>query len=448
MATTGIWKIEKRLDHVIKYTTDENKTINEEFGNQNYNDLHNAIEYIETDYKTEKQLYVSGINCMVESAFDEMLITKRQYNKTGGILGYHAFQSFAENEVTASQAHEIGIKLAEEMWGDRFEVIVSTHLNTNHIHNHFVINSVSFKDGKKYYDKRETYAELRHLSDSLCHEYGLSVLEEKPCRHSKINYANYQHCCIHKSPYYSMAKEDIDFAIGQAYSLTDFENTLKSMKYEVKYRYGKLTIRGYSYKKNIRVERIFGEEYSIEKIKEKIATISSIRIPFPEEKKKSNFRNNSFNNQKQTGLKGLYLHYCYLLKVFPQEYPNKQLPASIRVDSRKLDEISAETKLLVSKNLDTYEQFFLYKKDVYERLNILLEDRSKLWYKYRKSKSNDDKKEIRILIEELSDNINPLQKEVMLLKNIEKRSGIMEKNIKEIEVIEQERKESDRNEFR
>ena len=144
----------------------------------------------------------------------------------------------------------------------------------------------------------------------------------------------------------------------------------------------------------------------------------------------------------------MYLHYCYLLKVFPQEYPNKQLPASIRVDSRKLDEISAETKLLVSKNLDTYEQFFLYKKDVYERLNILLEDRSKLWYKYRKSKSNDDKKEIRILIEELSDNINPLQKEVMLLKNIEKRSGIMEKNIKEIEVIEQERKESDRNEFR
>ena len=64
------------------------------------------------------------------------------------------------------------------MWGDRFEVIVSTHLNTKHYHNHFVINSVSFKDGKRYYDKRETYARLRQLSDSLCEEYGLSVLKE------------------------------------------------------------------------------------------------------------------------------------------------------------------------------------------------------------------------------------------------------------------------------
>ena len=108
----------------------------------------------------------------------------------GGIQGFHAFQSFAEGEVTPEQAHTIGVKLAEEMWGDRFEVVVSTHLNTKHYHNHFVINSVSFKDGKRYYDKRDTYAELRSISDSLCAEYGLSVLEEKACRNSKINYAN------------------------------------------------------------------------------------------------------------------------------------------------------------------------------------------------------------------------------------------------------------------
>lgn len=102
-----------------------------------------------------------------------MFITKQQYNKTGDILGFHAFQSFKENEVTPEQAHEIGVRLAQEMWGDRFEVIVSTHLNTKHYHNHFVINSVSFKDGKRYYDKRETSAKLRQLSDSICEEYGL-----------------------------------------------------------------------------------------------------------------------------------------------------------------------------------------------------------------------------------------------------------------------------------
>src|SRR5574344_1971983 len=159
IATTGIWKIEKRLDNVIDYTTNIEKTINSDYGKDSYYDLHNVIDYVEADYKT-----------------------KKQYGKTGGILGFHAFQSFAEGEVTPGQCHAIGVRLAEEMWGDRFEVVVSTHLNTNHYHNHFVINSVSFKDGKRYYDKRSNYAELRHLSDSLCEEYGLNVLNEQVCR--------------------------------------------------------------------------------------------------------------------------------------------------------------------------------------------------------------------------------------------------------------------------
>ena len=173
IATTGIWKIEKRLDNVIDYTTNIEKTINSDYGKDSYYDLHNVIDYVEADYKTEKQFYVSGVNCNPKTALEEMTITKEQYGKTGGILGFHAFQSFAEGEVTPEQCHAIGVRLAEEMWGDRFEVVVSTHLNTNHYHNHFVINSVSFKDGKRYYDKRETYAELRRLSDSLCEEYGL-----------------------------------------------------------------------------------------------------------------------------------------------------------------------------------------------------------------------------------------------------------------------------------
>lgn len=167
IATTGIWKIEKRLDNVIDYTTNIEKTINSDYDKDSYYDLHNVIDYVEADYKTEKQFYVSGVNCNPKTALEEMTITKEQYGKAGGILGFHAFQSFAEREVTPEQCHAIGVRLAEEMWGDRFEVVVSTHLNTNHYHNHFVINSVSFKDGKRYYDKRETYAELRRLSDGV-----------------------------------------------------------------------------------------------------------------------------------------------------------------------------------------------------------------------------------------------------------------------------------------
>ena len=147
MATTSIWKIDSRLDHVIDYTTNIEKTL--VYGNSaNYQELHNLSEYDKLNFDTESQLYISSLNCSKETAYEEMMLTKKQYSKTDGILGFHAFQSFKEGEVTPEQAHEIGVKLAQEMWGDRFEVIVSTHFNTKHYHNHFVINSVSFKDGK------------------------------------------------------------------------------------------------------------------------------------------------------------------------------------------------------------------------------------------------------------------------------------------------------------
>lgn len=92
IATTGIWKIEKRLDNVIDYTTNIEKTINSDYGKDNYYDLHNVIDYVEADYKTEKQFYVSGVNCNPKTALEEMTITKEQYGKTGGILGLVLYQ--------------------------------------------------------------------------------------------------------------------------------------------------------------------------------------------------------------------------------------------------------------------------------------------------------------------------------------------------------------------
>ena len=140
--------------------------------------------------KTEKKFYTTGINCEVENAIEQMIATKKKYKKEKGILAFHAYQSFAKGEVTPEVAHEIGVKLAEEMWGDRFEVVVSTHLNTQCIHNHFVLNSVSFKDGYKYYSNLENTALFRKTSDDICDEFGLKVLEEKSCK-SGINFENF-----------------------------------------------------------------------------------------------------------------------------------------------------------------------------------------------------------------------------------------------------------------
>ena len=226
MAVCGIWKIKTRLDNVINYTTNKEKTIN----NDLYKDLHQVIDDNNGKYKTEKKYYVTGINCNPDTAYEEMMNTKNHFNKTGGILGFHAFQSFKKGEVTPELAHNIGIRLANEMWGDRFEVVVSTHLDTGIYHNHFVINSVSFKDGKKYYDNYETYGELRHLSDTICEEFGLSVIKEHKTKKG-IDYTKFYKQGIVKSNYHTLTKEDIDSAIKQAYSYYDFERILSSMGY-------------------------------------------------------------------------------------------------------------------------------------------------------------------------------------------------------------------------
>ncbi len=436
MAVTEIWKVKSRLDHVLKYTTDCEKT-----DGDHYKELHNVLDYTKEDYKTEQQLYVSGINCMPETAYDEMVITKKRYNKEGGILAFHAFQSFAHGEVNPELCHEIGMKLAEEMWGDRFEVVVSTHMDKKHLHNHFVINSVSFKDGLRYYDKRETYAELRNISDNLCREYGLSVIEEKERKKYKINYSNYQKKNLENNNYYSSTKKDIDRAIGMAFSYEDFKSLLKAMNYEVKTRYGVLTIRRQPYKKNIRVPN-YGDDYTEEKIIERIKVEKITRVPFLNEFSKNKYyRSYDYKREKPKGIYALYLHYCYLLNVIPKSKPYKKLPATLREDSRKLDQISNETKLLVSENLITDEQFFLFKENKQKELNNLLEEREKLYYEFS-NKTN--KNEMNNRLDEIKPKIKELRRVIKLCDGIEERIPRIERNTQEF--IDCERKESERSE--
>lgn len=154
-------------------------------------------------------MYVDGINTVPETAEKSMMAVKQRYGKENGTMAYHVIQSFAPGEVTPETAHEIGIKLAEKMWGDRFEVVVSTHLDHEHIHNHFVFNSVSFVDGKKYNDNIKNLYKLREVSDELCREYKLSVvLNPKKSRGIPYNeYVNEKNMKLTKCARFSHAEE-------------------------------------------------------------------------------------------------------------------------------------------------------------------------------------------------------------------------------------------------
>lgn len=438
MATTSIWKIDKRLDHVIEYTTNPEKT-----SKDSYQELHNVIEYAKASYKTEKQLYVSTLNCSEETILQDMIQTKKRYRKENGVLAFHGFQSFVKGEVTPEIAHEIGVKLAEELWGDRFEVVISTHLNTEHIHNHFVLNSVSFKDGKKYYNNRHTYALMRETSDRLCEEYKLNVLEEKICGKYNIDYTKYYKEGVNKSTHHSIAKEDIDFAIGQAYSYKDFLSILKKMGYTVEIRYGKLSVRKEPYKRNIRIERAFGEEYTIENIEKRIFETQTTRIPFPEarvnsKKYESKERQNFKNRKKAKGIKALYFYYCFLLKIYPKSH-YKKYSSEMLEEIKKMDKYSKEVRFLCKNNIETTQELLTYKKMAILDRKELKTQRENLWRKNKKVQNDKEKQKNIIKINSLRDEIKKLSKKIDLINDIETRVPKIKEKINEMENNKEEK---------
>jgi len=432
MATTGIWKVEKRLDHVIDYVVNPEKTTKVD-----YQELHKLEEYSNSSYNTEEECYVSAINTAPHRAYKDMMTTKDMIGKKDGILAFHAFQSFVEGEVTPDQAHLIGMRLAEEMWGDRFEVVVSTHINTNHIHNHFVINSVSFKDGKKYYATRETYALLRHTSDAICNEYGLNVLDPSKCKKGKVNYDNYYKNYVNHSNYHTMAKEDIDKAISMAFSYKEFENIMHKMGYEITNRYGKLSIKREPYKKNIRIERAFGEDYSIDRI--------NTRIEFTEKKEETITRskpNNTihyrkefekFREEKKHGIYGLYRYYCYILKIYPKNYSRKVLTPALRLEVQRMNEISEQTRMLVGNKIETYEQLMFYKNSLETDISLLTSEKENLWKKIKRVSDEESKKDIMFEIETISSVLDNKKKEVRLCDGVIERINVVKENILEFE---------------
>ena len=122
MATTGFWPVKGRLKDVINYAENPDKTTDR-----------STLNYVENSDKTDQTMYVSGINCPKKRAYEQMMTTKRRYGKLGGNVAYHGYQSFQAGEVTPEEAHRIGLETAHRMWGDDYEIVVRTHLNTANI---------------------------------------------------------------------------------------------------------------------------------------------------------------------------------------------------------------------------------------------------------------------------------------------------------------------------
>lgn len=243
--------------------------------------LNKALDYIENPAKTQEQLLVSGYNVDPISASVEYRMTaalaremKGDYAKTGGadILAFHMIQSFSPyDKITPEQAHELGKKWADEILQGKHEYVISTHVDKGHIHNHIIFNSVSFYDYKKYETKPyKTAALLRKVSDRLCEEQGLSIIQNPNLKQkSPTHYEWEQHRA--GTSWKAQIKENIDKAIEAATDYDSFKENLRKANVEIKE--GKrisFKIAGSGQERYCRGDRI-GEEYTREKIVARLA---------------------------------------------------------------------------------------------------------------------------------------------------------------------------------
>ena len=248
MAVTSIWRVNGWLGKVVVYVENPEKTANPEFydnGDMTEREcqgLDDVIAYAVNSRKTEQhkedsdvvERFVSGVNCHPATARAEMLSVKKRFGKEDGTIAYHGYQSFAPGEATPEIAHKIGVELAQRLWGDRYQVVVATHLDkANHLHNHFVLNTVSFVDGIKYHRTAKDYLDLQAVSDALCREYGLSVIENPQPGKGK-QYGEWRAEQEQRPTWRGIVRSDIDEVIRQSMTERQFFENLHRKGYEVK----------------------------------------------------------------------------------------------------------------------------------------------------------------------------------------------------------------------
>ena len=432
MAVTAIWPVRDNLKRVIRYASNLEKTEDE------MKDLHGALNYISQSYKTEEKRYVTGINCSLDTAFDEMNATKKLYQKTDGILAFHAVQSFKPGEVTPEIAHEIGIKLAEKLWGDRFEVIVATHLDREHIHSHFVLNSVSFKDGKRYYDTKASYRKIRDTSDELCAEYGLSIIKTNGKGES---YLTWMSDSIQKPTIRSIIIDDVELAIRTSKTSQQFYKNLESYGYKIKK--GKHVSIKPPFTESDKYFRLYkltkDGRYDEENIIERIINRPIVKS-FPKPNKGPiRLHGDLKKARKLKGFKALYVKYMYMFGIIkPKNASNKRMHFLLKDELLHMDRFTEQVTYLAKNKIEEPKQLQSKKFSTKQKLDVYVKHRKTLYQKKQRCKTEQEKEQINREIEFYSSSIKDLRKEIKINEDIEKKIPVMKERIEKAQELQKQ----------
>ena len=429
MATTGFWPVKGRLKDVINYAQNPDKTTDKRYLDD---DLAAALDYVADSGKTDQTMYVTGINCPKKRAYEHMMTTKRRYGKLGGNVAYHGYQSFRIGEVTPEEAHRIGVETAKRMWGSEYEVVVTTHLNTENVHNHMVVNSVSFKTGRKFENHISDHYKLREISDAVCREYGKSILEEAPFygKSKKLYWVEKSGQLTHRE----ILKRDIDEAIAHSYKESYFIGYLQSLGYEFirGYDYAHPSVKAPSWQRPIRIDSL-GAEYTREAINERLYQNLGRGIRFANYQQPSSRRRpllvvlERYPQYRQmdgfTVFFQLIVALVKWLMGIPQEELRHNTPLSpeLRAAWRKIDQISEETHFLCENHIVTETDFYAYENQVDDRIHELTQERQKLRNKLRRAKTQDEASALKEQSKEITRQMAPYRKDKRLCERIRKR---------------------------
>lgn len=367
MAITKKFVIHRRLDDRVGYVLNDEKT-----------SLDDMLEYATNDDKTVtlKKAYKTALNCNQETAYQDMMATKKRKNATGGRLGYHIVQSFKPGEVTAEEAHKIAIELAQRSFRD-YEVVIGTHIDKDHIHSHIVVNSVSVFTGKKYRDSaKDLFNGIREASDQLCREHGLSVVVPKNEKMS-LTYIEWLARQEKRISWQSLIRMDIDDCVQQAYDFGNFLVLMRLKGYEIKQ--GKYIAflpmgkdrfsRGYK----------LGHNYTLENIQRRIAGLRATT----EFKDMQTYVDNKyafkpFPKVKKGGFQALCLHYMFLLGQVKKNKAPDSVSNMIKEDLIRFDAMIKTINFTKLRNLGTVESVEQYKDKCFETIGLIKRNQAQL----------------------------------------------------------------------
>lgn len=438
MATTGFWPVKSNLKSVIDYADNPDKTTEHRYVDD---DLYKALRYAGNDEKTDQRMYVAGINCSSEYAYQEMAAIQKRFGNRGSVVAYHGYQSFAEGEVTPEEAFEIGKETARAMWGDKYQVLVTVHLNTDNVHCHFVVNPVSFVDGSKYHNKIAEHRRLREVSDRICSEHEKSVLENSPFYGGER-----KAYWIHKNggrTHRDQLKEDVEYCLYVSHDFSGFRKQLTSLGYEIDTV--RMSVKAKGWQRAVRLSNIgFSDDVIRKRLEENLNSPDVLWLwnnnlpykpkvfPLENELKKLEFSLQHAYDPATIMVDTLFLLLITVIKIVSEMAGVKFLSPDLRHEARNIERYLSDYHLLIAEDIHTVPELQYSIEMDKEEISSLEHLRSKADNRKRWDKSEETKAAAKEERRAITGHIVPIR------KRLKQKERILEKAPRIYEMLQQE----------